>query len=122
MQMQDRDGDGRISFKESVGAAVALFQSMDRDHSDLVSTREMIDVVSNDAAALKISTTPDQTEAMVSARFQMMDIDGDGSISLPEMLAVTETLFDAADANGDGYVSNSEMLALANTRVSQTGR
>jgi Ca2+-binding EF-hand superfamily protein len=82
----------------------------------------MVNVVINDAAALKISATQDQTEAMVAARFQMMDIDGDGSISLPEMLAVTQTLFDTANTNGDGYVSKAEMLSLATARVSQTGR
>jgi Ca2+-binding EF-hand superfamily protein len=122
MQMQDRDGDGRISLKESVGATVALFQSIDRNRTGLISTKEMFDVVTDDAAALKISTTSDQTEAMVAARFQMMDIDGDGSISLAEMLAVTQTLFDTADANADGYVSKAEMLAMAVTRVSEAGR
>jgi hypothetical protein len=32
MQMQDRDGDGRISLRESAGATVSLFQNIDGDH------------------------------------------------------------------------------------------
>ena len=113
IELQDRNHDGRISLKESAGAALTLFSAIDTDHSQLISSTEMLETVMNDAAALKVSSSPGQTEAMVQSRLQAMDIDGDGSISLPEMMAVTETVFDTADANGDGYVSESELVAQA---------
>jgi Ca2+-binding EF-hand superfamily protein len=113
LQMQDRDSDGRISLKESAGAALSLFQTIDSDQSQLISSAEMLEVAMKDTAALRISSTVDQTAALVQSRFQVMDIDGDGEISLPEMLAVTETVFDAADSNSDGYVSKAELTALA---------
>lgn len=118
IQMQDRNHDGRISLKESAGAALNLFGSIDADQSQLITSTEMMTVAVNDAAALKISNSSDQTAAMVQARFQVMDIDGDGSVSLPEMLAVTETVFDAADSNADGYVSEDELVKLAMMRNS----
>lgn len=115
IQLQDRDHDGRISLKESAGAAMALFGTIDADGSQLISSHEMLDTVMNDAAALKVSNRADQTATMVASRFQAMDIDGDGSISLPEMMAITETVFDAADGNGDGYVSENELIDLASS-------
>lgn len=118
VQMQDRDHDQRISLKESAGAALTLFSSIDTDQSQLIHYTEMLRAVMNDAAALKISNTADQTAALVQARFQAMDIDGDGSISLPEMLAVTETVFDAADSDADGFVSEDELAGLALRRGS----
>ncbi|WP_303830997.1 EF-hand domain-containing protein [Asticcacaulis taihuensis] len=118
IQMQDRNHDGRISLKESAGAALNMFGSIDADQSQTISSTEMLTVAMNDVAALKISNSPDQTAALVQARFQVMDIDGDGSVSLPEMLAVTETVFDAADANADGFVSEDELTDLALQRGS----
>jgi Ca2+-binding EF-hand superfamily protein len=116
LQIQDRDRDGRISLKESSRAALSLFQTIDSDQSQLISSAEMLEVAMKDTAALRISTTADQTAALVDSRFQIMDMDGDGEISLPEMLAVTETVFDAADSNSDGYVSKAELTSLASKR------
>jgi len=113
VQIEDRDHDGQISLKESAGAALILFGTIDADKSQLISQPEMLKVAMNDAAALKVSISPDQTAYMVQSRFQAMDIDGDGYISLPEMLAVTETVFSRADTNGDGYVSEAELLVFA---------
>jgi len=123
IQMQDRDHDGRISLKESAGGAMALFGTIDADGSQLISSNEMLETVMNDAAALKVSNSPDQTAAMVASRFQAMDIDGDGSISLPEMMAVTEAVFDTADGNEDGYVSEDELIDLASSHdLAKQGR
>lgn len=113
LKLQDRDHDGRISLKESAGAALSLFYAMDTDQSTLVSSTEMSGVVSNDVAALRISTTDAQTEALVTARIQAMDIDGDGSISLTELMAVMQTVFDTADSDANGYVTENEMVTLA---------
>ena len=113
IEMQDRDHDGRISLKESAGAALTLFGAIDSDRSQLISANEMLRVAMDDVASLKISNTDDKTRSLVEARFQTMDIDGDNEISLPEMLAVTEIIFEAADGNADGYVSEDELFALA---------
>jgi Ca2+-binding EF-hand superfamily protein len=120
VEMQDRDGDGRISVKESVGAALTLFNAIDADHDGRVTREEMLTVARNDVVALRVSNTDDQTAALVASRFTSMDIDGDGLISLPEMMAVSQTLFDAADGNADGYVSKAEMLVFATTRSAQS--
>ena len=113
IDLQDRDHDGRISLKESAGAALILFGAIDTDRSQLISAHELLSVAMNDVAALKISNSDDQTRSLVQARFQTMDIDGDNEISLPEMLAVTEMVFEAADRNADGFVSEDELSALA---------
>ena len=117
IQLQDRDHDGRISLKESAGAALSMFYSIDTDQSQLISSAEMVNATRNDIDALKVSNSADQTAALVASRFQVMDIDGDGSISLPEMMAVMQTVFDTADTNADGYVSQSELVALAQDRA-----
>jgi Ca2+-binding EF-hand superfamily protein len=116
IQLQDRDHDGRISLKESAGAALSMFYSIDTDQSQLISSAEMVHATMTDVAALKVSNSADQTAALVASRFEVMDMDGDGSISLPEMLAVMQTVFDTADANADGFVSQNELVALATDR------
>jgi len=116
IEIQDRDGDRHISLKESAGASLVLFTSIDKDGSGTINPDEMMQTVRSDVAALNISDTEDQTAPLVATRFRSMDINGDGWITLPEMLAVNQTLFDSADSNADGLVSETELSALAMTQ------
>lgn len=48
----------------------------------------------------------------MAARMEAMDTDGNGSVSLQEMLTHAEDVFHAMDADGDGKVTMDEYMAL----------
>lgn len=48
----------------------------------------------------------------MAARMEAMDTDGNGSVSLKEMLTHAEDVFHAMDADGDGKVTMDEYMAL----------
>lgn len=55
-------------------------------------------------------------DGSAQARFDRIDADGDGKITIDEMLARVDKRFDAADADGDGEITLEEMVARIERR------
>jgi Ca2+-binding EF-hand superfamily protein len=55
--------------------------------------------------------------AMQRPAFSDLDINGDGSLTLEEMLSARQARFAEADTDGDGNLSRDEMLARATERM-----
>lgn len=51
--------------------------------------------------------------------FEMLDVDGNGEITLDEIENRAEARFKADDANGDGILSKDELIAAGQARVEQ---
>ncbi|MCK0101912.1 EF-hand domain-containing protein [Pseudohalocynthiibacter sp. F2068] len=51
--------------------------------------------------------------------FSELDADGDGLVTMEEMVAHREARFDSADTNSDGFLSAEEMTAQAQERVAR---
>lgn len=49
--------------------------------------------------------------------FGMLDINGDGSLTLEEVQGAAQARFDAADANGDGALSVEELATIAQSEA-----
>ena len=82
----DKDGDGAISKTEYDAFTGFAFEKMDRNKDSVIAPDELDDHLIGDA-------------------FQMLDDDGNGSISEAEFMLQMEEDFTAADQDGDGVLN-----------------
>lgn len=108
MAMLDLDGDGQITRAEAEGAMTARFAEADIDENGTLSLAEM--------QALEQTRQADR----LAERFQRMDANGNGEISVDEMpqpdAERMTRMFDRADADGDGVISAEELAQMEGPR------
>ncbi|WP_223420733.1 EF-hand domain-containing protein [Tateyamaria pelophila] len=51
--------------------------------------------------------------------FSILDMDGNGEITIEEMQASAQSRFDEVDTDGDGFVSQAELAAHSNARAAE---
>jgi Ca2+-binding EF-hand superfamily protein len=97
----DRDGDGFITFDEVMSYEQKQFKRADKNGDGKLSLREFVAGVPQDQ--------PDEVQRYYR-RFNAMDADHDGLVTLDEMTTFYRFLLKTSDTNGDGYVSLQEWL------------
>lgn len=100
--MFDTDGDGRITTEEMTARRAEMVLGTDANKDGKLSAEEL--------AAQQMKMMQAMATAHATMRIEMMDVDGDGLLSVEE-LAVRpgpEMLFERLDADGDGVVTREE--------------
>ena len=96
-QRIDTDGDGRISNAESEAFRADRFRKLDADADGFVTKAEM----------------PDRKKRKRSAglekRFGKLDADGNGTVEKAEYDAMADSRFERMDSNGDGALTLDEI-------------
>jgi hypothetical protein len=100
-KVHDRDGDGYITFDEVMSYEQKQFKRADKNGDGKLSLRESVAGVPQDQ--------PDEIQRYYR-RFNAMDTDHDGLVTLDEMTTFYRFLLKTSDTNGDGYVSLQEWL------------
>jgi len=154
----DRAGNGYITRDEVAAAAQQRFARLDRNGDGKLTPDELTlgrgrharqDATADDAHAARRAqfaqkvfdkldqnhdgvVTQDEFVAAAAARFQQLDAQGTGRVTVNEIVAAPRTQARAAkvaahliqrmDANGDGAVSQDEFLAAAKKRFSHLDR
>jgi phosphatidylethanolamine-binding protein (PEBP) family uncharacterized protein len=98
----DRNGDGSVSGQEFADAAKRVFAACDADRSGSISGDEWLAPNMTGLFAMQMrdhATT--------------MDTDGDGVLSLSEVMATARTLFSNSDINRDGKLERIEWVERA---------
>lgn len=103
----DADGDGQLSRQELLDSAESVFYAMDADSNEKLTLEEYM--------SLRMGQQQGNNGAMQAARqaekearFQPMDADGDGLVSLKEFTDAAAARFDAADSDGNGRLMRPE--------------
>lgn len=96
--------DGRVTMAELVVHSQAVFRALDVDNDGVVSQGEFVGFPLTPAAAL---TTADRVEV-----FEFMDDDGDGALHRGEWEVAIEQGARLTDLDGDGHVSLAELVAM----------
>ncbi len=102
----DANGDGKLSPDEHVAAATRMFETMDTNTDGKVTATEMT------AAHQKVTGKKAQKSDLTAAeKIKVVDIDGDGVMSLDEHTAGARSMFEKMDSNKDGYLRKAELKA-----------
>lgn len=98
----DSDGDGALTKAEISAFRQAHVAGADADKDGRIDQDELVAHMSARMA--------DHVQAMAKARIEAQDLDGDGALTVEEMLAmpVPNRMFGRADADKDGAVSQEE--------------
>ncbi len=111
LERLDRDGDGAISREEARSLGDARFGRWDRDGDGAVTEAEMI------AAA------QERVARRIGKVFARMDRNGDGRLERAELEAAGEARFERMDADGDGRVTVDEIREIrARWRAGRHGK
>jgi Ca2+-binding EF-hand superfamily protein len=109
MMRVDLDQDGIITADEAAAWHESVFAAMDEDGDEVVTREEFL------AAQMGMGPGTGPRAAMREQRrgqrFDMMDADSDGKLTLDEFLDQAQATFAAADQDGDGKVSTWEFRA-----------
>lgn len=108
----DIDGDGIVSASEASRHASAGFALFDGDGDDEITEDEYMD--SAPAGMPMGRRNTEQLYLNRAARFEAMDADSDGTVTLAEFMANAQASFEAADADADGNVTVWEFRAQRN--------
>jgi hypothetical protein len=100
----DTDGDGRITADEAAAEAEAVFTALDADDDDMLTPEEFGAVPTSGNVANHPAILRRRFENR-SARFEMLDADGDGRVDRTEFIGHAEGRFAEADTDADGFVS-----------------
>ncbi len=102
----DANGDGKITKEELAAWRQADIAGIDADGDNLISAEEL--------TARMMAQAEARIEARSKARIEAQDANGDGKLSVEELIAppMGTRLFDRADADGDGAVSEAEIAAM----------
>ena len=98
----DANNDGKITKEESVAAREKVFERLDRNGDGFVDEEEI------GRARQAIADRAAMMEGRLSTRWQKMDADRDGKVSVAEFQE-RQTVFEVADRNGDGVLTEDEM-------------
>ncbi len=97
MMLYDTDGDGKVTVKEINDDQSRIFTAMDIDNDNSLSTDEM----KRRGRSLQSYRT--------TTLFDLLDVNGDGKLSIAEVQAPTRRWFKRYDANKDGVMDAGEM-------------
>ena len=102
----DKNSDGFIDHKEFTQAMFVIFDSLDKNHDNLIDADEL-------AAAQKAEKVSLANAITLSFRVLDMDINKDGRISKNELTSrsATKKLFAELDKNADGLLHRNEAKA-----------
>jgi Ca2+-binding EF-hand superfamily protein len=106
----DTDNDGKISHDEYMANCEERFKLLDTNNDGFLTKEE-----ARGAAAQKREEAKQKAMEKAKMRFDQIDADKDGKISLDEWKAahpdkpMAEEWFTAADTNGDGFLTKEEM-------------
>lgn len=92
----DTNGDGFISVDEARAAALAKFESLDKDHDGTIDAKE------GKGLALR-----------------QLDTDRDGTVDKDEYLAAVQSLFKQADKDGNSSLDAKEYKAPAGRKLAK---
>ncbi|MGB5559680.1 MAG: hypothetical protein WBN04_16930 [Paracoccaceae bacterium] len=108
----DTNADGIVSASEASTHASAGFALFDTDRDDQITEDEFMD--SAPSAMPMGRRNVERLYLNRTARFQAMDSDGNGNVTLAEFMAKAQASYEAADANTDGKVTVWEFRAQQN--------
>lgn len=102
----DANGDGKITSEELAAWRQAGVTGIDADGDHLISAEEL--------SAKMMAEAQARIEARAKDRVAAQDANGDGKLSVEELIAprIGTRLFERADADGDGAVSEAELQAM----------
>mgnify|MGYP001240078492 FL=1 len=112
----DKDSDGKITRDELTAYRQSNLAGIDSDGDKMISAAEL-------AAKMTVRMQA-RIEAMAKERVEAQDVDGDGKLSVEELIAppMAGRLFDRADADGDGAVTEAELQAMRDRMGGMMGR
>ncbi|MEX1035324.1 MAG: EF-hand domain-containing protein [Sneathiella sp.] len=100
----DKDGSGTVSIEEMTVRRKEFFDKLDKDKSGAISKEE--------AKAFRESMHESRKERHSTRLLEILDTDGNGTVSSDEFAAASSQRFEAADSNGDGVLSADELPNL----------
>ena len=100
----DKDGNGTISVEEMTVRKKVFFDKLDTDSSGSISMEE--------AKAFRDKRHENRKERHSARMLELLDADGNGTVSSDEFEAASSKRFEAADTNGDGVLSADELPNL----------
>ena len=104
----DQNGDGKVLYAEYRSENVdKTLQTLDSDKNGQVSRAEFDKV-----AGMARTFGGAKAEAAMSQIWRTTDVNGDGSLSRPELETASKRRFDAADSNRDGALDKTEVAAM----------
>ena len=104
----DRDRDGSVTADEAAAWYEEMFAALDADDDDALSGEEFAAPVRMHPGRAQAAAQQERRQA----RFQQMDKNNDGQVTLDEYLAAAAERFQAADRDGDGRVSVWEFRSI----------
>ncbi|WP_375690190.1 EF-hand domain-containing protein [Pseudooceanicola sp. LIPI14-2-Ac024] len=116
----DTDGDGQVSPEEMRAHAAARFAGADADNDGVITADEMIAHME----AREEQRKAERRQRMVERMLERADDDGDGALSIDELLPPERTqdrMFKRLDADGDGVISEEEFAKMAEMRGPRGG-